>query len=262
MTIMWHPARLTPRQIKIRQRRAVAAVETILRGELPNALGLSALATDFFLVDDTGGHGGQVRGKTRKDMTDAPPPAPMVPELAPVKSSPFHLATTYQHQLCGESRGFLMPLSQGIMLTEVRTYPGGHPRGQWLTWYTAIRFAETCGALLGESKLVILEPPLDAAPLLECLDCEITMDERFGTHVAAKQIELNLPPAGSKELGDKDRATETAKLVKAYLGSRYQSTQWHNFQLLKPITPYQMKRIRSTIGIDAPQGSPAPFRRD
>lgn len=254
---MWHPTRLTPRQIKIRQRRAVAAVEAILRGELPNGLGMSAQATALYLVDDTGTPG----GKPRKDAVEAPAPAAIVPEIAPVKASPFHLATTYQHQLCGESRGFLMPLSQGIMLTEVQAYPGSHPRGEWLTWYTAIRFAETFGALLGESKLVILEPPLDAAPLLECLDCDITMDERFGTHVAVKQIELNLPPSDSKELGGKDRAAEAAKLVKAYLGSRYESPQWRNFQLLAPISPYQMKRIRSTIGIDAPQGTPAPFRR-
>jgi hypothetical protein len=238
---MWHPTRLTPRQIKIRQRRAIAAVETILRGELPNALGMSAQATSLYLVDE-GNPTGRAAHRNPGQPLDDPTP---VRDITPVKGSLFHLATTYQHQLCGESSGHLMPLSQGIMLRDIRVPPGSHPRGEWLTWYTAIRFAETCGALLGESKLVIVEPPLDAAPLLECLDCDITMDERFGTHVAVKQIEINLPPTDGK-----DRAAEAAKLVKAYLSSRYESPQWRGFQLLKPITPYQMKQIRSTIGID------------
>lgn len=247
---MWQPTQLTPRQIKIRQRRAIAAIEAILRSELPNTLGMSAQATSLYLFDE-----GQPRGRSEPIATGQPARQSAetgdiaLVNVAPVKGSPFHLATIYQQQLVGESSGYLMPLSQGIMLHGVSIPAGGHPRGEWLTWFTAIRFAETYGALLRESKVVIVDPPLDAAPLLECLECDITMDERFGTLVAVKQIELNLQP-----LAGADRTTEAARLVRAYLVSHYEAPQWRNFLLLKPITAYQMKQIRSMIGIDSGLG--------
>ncbi|HVI91150.1 MAG TPA: hypothetical protein VM659_22820, partial [Dongiaceae bacterium] len=124
---MWHHTRLTPRQIKIRQRRAIAAVETILRGELPNALGMSAQATSMYLVDE----GNPTGRPAHKDMEQPIRDPGSVRDIAPVKGSSFHLATIYQHQLCGESSGYLMPLSQGIMLRDVRIPPGSHPRGEW-----------------------------------------------------------------------------------------------------------------------------------
>lgn len=244
---MWQPTQLTPRQIKLRQRRAIAAIEAILRSELPNTLGMSAQATSLYLID-----GSHPRGRPEPNEIGLPVREPaemgdLAPaDVTPVKGSSFHLATIYQQQVSGESSGYLMPFSQGVMLRDFQVPAGGHPRGEWLTWYTAIRFAETYGALLGESKVVIADPPLDAAPLLECLDCDITMDERFGTLVAVKQIEVNLQP-----LAGMDRASEIARLVRAYLVSHHEAPQWRNFQLLKPITPYQMKQIRSLIGIDS-----------
>src|SRR5258706_16007583 len=92
---------ITANRLKTRQRKALLLTEQTLKAELPNALGMSASATSFYLMDDAG----PAQARSGGISQDRTPLTSAGAGTYSVRRSEFHLAMTYQHQLCGECYG-------------------------------------------------------------------------------------------------------------------------------------------------------------
>ncbi len=207
------------------QRKALEAMPTRLKAELPKALGMSAQATSLHL------------GPRNIDSLYLP-------------GSDFHLMVTYRHQICGEIFGALSTDLKHVIISDLTADLSLHARAKWLTSLVGIRFAENYGARLHAEAILVLHPSDVMTQLSVCLGFETTSlpDNGF---VAQGKIQP-LPARSQKRSpavnGDRQSST---MLAGDTIGAHSETSD-------TTLSPYQLKAIRSVIGVDSPLSLASP----
>ena len=239
-----------------RQQKALAIAEERLKAELPVVLGMSALATSLQLA----GH------PPRRRRGGSGAPAAVTPMGGPAPAhgmsahgdmeyahgSVFHLMVAYRHHHCGDCFGSVSLDGKQILITHAAGDPAIHDRAEWLTWFSAIRFAESYGSLLDASGILILRPAHRMYSLLNCLGFDLSTMQVIAPDAGNTGIMLD------RLVEEQPAVTplpEQSFLASSSLEPGRASTGKPADGHLSPLSPYQLKAIRSVIGIDGPKAA-------
>lgn len=207
------------------QRKVLEAMPSRLKAELPKALGMSAQATSVHL------------GPRNIDSLYLP-------------GSDFHLMVTYRHQICGEIFGALSTDLKHVIISDLTADLSMHVRAEWLTSLAGIRFAENYGARLHTEAILILHPSDVMMQLSACLGFETASLPDIG-FVAQGKIQP-LPARSQKRSTAVDGGRQSSAMAAGDAISPYSGTSDTT------LSPYQLKAIRSVIGVDNLLSSASP----
>jgi hypothetical protein len=227
-----------------RQQKALAVAEERLKAELPVVLGMSALATSLQLA-------GQPPRQHKRRGSEAAAALASTGDATPTqRGSVFHLMVAYRHQHCGDCFGSVSLDGKQILITHAAGDPAIHDRAEWLTWFSAIRFAESYGSLLDASGILILRPAHRMYSLLNCLGFDLSTMQVIAPDAGKAGIMLDRL---AEEQSAATPLPEHSFLASSSLEPGRTSTGKPADGHLSPLSPYQLKAIRSVIGIDGPK---------